>query len=445
MKTGLILGAPNINARAAGLTDLASVGTLAAGRPVTNLRTAQPWQSARWTDLRYESTAAYALYRDAAYPVDGAGIVAHNLSRGATVRLLAFDGQSEPFEHASVVAPDAVLSSSGFTGALSTIASDPRTEDGTWMTSSGAATVRCSFGSMTSSHVLATGSTSQLFLIRARRAGSSSGSPTLTARLRQSGAAVGSLGSVVVDTNAGALYAFAWDGSSVSDATGAGVEIEIECTAAGAARIDLNGLAWIAYQIPDFVSVVGDTGWLTVPRFDGDAEWADLPTDEEPPTQTALLRFGERAEGVAQLVLLIRDPDNADGFLDIGVWPAGVIWSPAQGVDEGALLGLRPRTAVLESVGGSKWGSRLLEPRRFPLVFGALSSSEAVGLHERVIRRKGRLGPVLVSVLPEDATTGPALCAWCTVAEADDLIASNELSPEGSTVWRASVLFEEAL
>jgi hypothetical protein len=134
------------------------------------------------------------------------------------------------------LAPDAILASTGLSGAVSDVQDDPASPDANWIVYDGATNnntdIRLSFP--TPSGTLTSGAGLQTFRAWIRRNNTLGNTVSYSLQLWENGAQVGAaLATGNVTTTTGELISGTWDASTLAASSGADVEIRIQQTAGG--------------------------------------------------------------------------------------------------------------------------------------------------------------------------------------------------------------------
>lgn len=147
------------------------------------------------------------------------------------------------------LAPDAILVQTGLTGVLSAIQDDPDSPNGSWLTTSSNTSTDLRVSFPTPSGSLTTGAGLQGIRVLVRKTGQST-NPTVVVELWQSGSLVSTLvASTTVSSTTGVVLAGSFDASSLSDPTGAGVEVRVNGTPGGGspsnrASVEVGAIEW---------------------------------------------------------------------------------------------------------------------------------------------------------------------------------------------------------
>lgn len=277
-----------------------------------------------------------------------------------------------------------------------------------------------------------TGAKKQAFVLRVGPHVSSGTAKDYTVSLYESGSLVAALGTIdgqaIIDLGKECVIAFYWNASSLGTASGANVEVRIDGPSGGGydASIRVYSAAWIVDETT-FSGSPLDTGWLTVPAW-----------HIEPSTGVNLAGYGlpplrkltytgstARSSDTGWLFMLRQAWDGAEDFdrelasnssssgewggvetdPRIGVAWVGPGWSPSRRnmARSGPLFKIADAGGgkVERTSGGQPFGSASTLFRALAAKFDGLTSDEATGLHE-VLLRRGELSPYVIVAEPDE-------------------------------------------
>jgi len=143
--------------------------------------------------------------------------------------------------------PDAIITQTGLSGAVSTVNS---AEDGTWMTTNASgSTLRVSFSTPTGNPTTGTGVQSFRLYVRKNAAGG--GDPIIdSVELYEGGTLRQTLGGtpITVTSATGTAYTFSWDAANLVTADGSGVEIRVVASKGGGGpnerNVEYDSVSW---------------------------------------------------------------------------------------------------------------------------------------------------------------------------------------------------------
>jgi len=387
------------------LSNISAGSSVPATMPLTNLTNGEPWDTARLTEVDPLKTYVEGVpampngYYGPEPSVGGVAWVNHSLSLGATARTLLLSTAVG----ADSYTPEGLLPNADYdhvgawSGTFADVDDDPFAPDANAQTSSGDgsgfAAVSYDFATPTKGDP-ETGEDAQLFALRVSWTGSPD--PTVAFSLLNAGAIVTSIiynipGGPPLQSGETVLLPWAMDSSMSPDGFGVGLRVTFSGIAA-ASTVSVHAVRWVAHPALDPGEVIGDSGWTAVSMDQYDAAWgATVSGSVAPgPQQTFLHSFGgENVSGVAKIVTMFRDPLNSDGFLDLGEFVAGPIFSPGENVDWGEVVTLRGHDRAIKSEGGGSWGISREPTRSLRINLSSLTPTEAQSLLERLWRAGG--------------------------------------------------------
>lgn len=439
MANAIILGAPRYT-----LNGLNSGSGTAAGMPVSNLQNDEPSELWRIENLDPSATrlnwttGSYGSDVQSSFEVGAVALINHNLSRDAKIRFVIGGILNTP----ETLQPTSLEASTNFTGTYTDVDTNPFS----WTMGSGEMTTttpgsasQARFGFIPSAGNPDPGADNQLLF--ALVAGSGTGSGPVDLELYEAGSLVATLvDDQTVTAGEDSLLIGYWNAASLSDPSGADVELRVSNHTPGASfGLTIKAVAW-GYQ-PTYSTPPYDSGWIDAVDDPIDAFWgATAPsTAGAAPVQNFVHVLPTPTETVTAR-LHIRDMEHPSGYLQAGVLAAGPVFQPTLNRAYGPLVGIEDLSPKKRTHGGQTFGVGRPRLRRVHFPHAALSAAEAHSLFERLYWRRGILRPVLVSLFPGDATEGKNTTIWCTPDSFEDMQA-----PDPSGYRTLAITFTEKL
>lgn len=447
-----------------GIAKIATDSAASANLPAINLLTPEPSELWRSSSAAPWKCGGLFNWQTASWPVvDSLALVGHNLRAGSgQFRFASFSTTTGlTFQH---LPPTSISGTTNVTGSYTDVDEDPTgTPDANWISPTAAGSTWIAlFGFGAPTYDLAAGAGKQAFVAWVKRSGTPTEdflSPFLTAQLYKSGVLVADLGGKYVTSDTGQWLIWTWDAlADFADVTGADVEVRLVATN-GASTFDvhLGVLDWYAETVGDGSStLLDDSGWLNAVTELGVSEFGSMRPIEVEPSATALyllsaeisarrIYFYLRDDGApAGLSLAERQIELPDGYVQAGVLVAGTAWRPTYNFSFGDVMGPHvDLSAKTFADGGQTWGQKLARLRTLQLPLATLTQSEAAALLD-LIWRKGRLSPMLVSLIPDSATEAKHSTLWATIEEAS-AVAARAAFLAGQSVRGMSIKFVEYL
>lgn len=408
--SNLLLIPENLNAMSGAA---ATAGTAASSSmSASNMLTESP--SEFWRSLTNAPGYTYAYFSapGGAYTIEAAAIVGHNLYRGDQYRLFT----------------DSATFLSGYTGynPTSTIAGITTNTTATYAdVDNGETTPGATFAAPTNSNLVwtlgvgfdtpaiapITGADRQAFWVYVKAGSSATAYCWIECWLYESGVAKVNLGKRYIKSSTGQWLFFTWNASSLGTASGANVECYLSMTKLNVSTyVQVGSVVWAE----DHTSRTNDSGWLTFDPFVGSG--ITFQPEVEGQGNAILYQFPAAIiPGTVHIQLRsCRAPLDYNGnterlpaqpgYVQIGCAILGETWTPACDRNFGQLVSTKDYSSKSRTYGGQRFGSRRFVQRILSLPLDFLTPAEAHTLFDRLLWRHGILKPILVSILPGDAT-----------------------------------------
>lgn len=384
-----------------------------------NLLTEEPSQF--WRSTKNSNVKTFQLYGVGSYldsKAAGIGFFGHNLYRGDQCRIVLIDGAINPSNN--VLLPDAIVASTNRTGAV-TVIDEGESPGGDFMTPTAGSNWDVHVSFQTPSNTLKTGEDLQAFwaFIKLETlVPSSLNAATVKCELYEGSVLIEDLGTKILNSTDVIGYCWKWDASLLASAAGASLECKLTFTSTGSATYapKLDSLCLVYDRTNDLwnTSQVYTSPWHTFEPFEGDGitRYAETPGNGS----SWFLPFGASYTFKRCYVLFRCDrapialdvtnetPPDQPGYLQIGSVTMGETWSPSCDRDFGPLVSTKDYSSKSRTYGGQRFGSRRFVQRILSLPLNWLTPAEAHTLFDRILWRQGILKPILISILPGDAT-----------------------------------------
>lgn len=438
-------------------------GAVASTTPIENIVSSEPSQHVRFTDAK-KAAQNYALIQAALGDQDNRGddincfaVLGHTLTPGAgefLFRILNLAVSTPAPPTAEFATPDAIAASSNLAGVVGNIDEDPYAPDGLWLTASSPTTntsARFTFeAAPVADALIQRGDNYQTFSVYVRKT-SGGLPPSLTIALYNNGVAVRTLLSgYSVSSTTGELVEVYWDFAEVGNVS-TNVEILVTGTVVSGSTLEIGAVRWIVDQAAAGL-ILFDSEWRTIPADDPGALIGNssAATVGIAPTHNHFMVISPAITGAQKgFEVRFRDASNAAGVIDIGLVMIGYGLQPEVNVSSIRMRTIDP-SAIQDVAGGQQYGDNLPKKREFDAEFPQLTKAEAFLLYDRIDFRKGRTGPFLVSLFPDDATFRDISTAWVTASSSDGIEpvpqeSSAALTTAADHPWRARYTFTEKL
>lgn len=331
-------------------------GTTIAGFPASNLGLASLSDKTILYPTPAQSWVRLAIAAGQYHEVGGVAVVLTNLWKsatrnedtGAVSTNVSWRVRMSRSDFKPLAYPDAIAASSNLTGAVAAVQDDPYNPDSSWLTATtpGTATnARFTFPALGGLNLTA-GASLQAFLLRVRKTAAGSGNPVLTVELYEGGSLKATLSpskttgftSVAVGEPVTVFY----NASSLSDATGASLEVRLSGTGTSGTSLEFGAVE--AVNAFDFTGTADhDSGLL--PLY--------LPnTLGVLPCNLYYLLPSTITPDYVQIDFT--DPSNPDGFIQVGLPIIGPRYTfGVNNVTPGAEWALETDTLKGRTVGGA--------------------------------------------------------------------------------------------
>jgi len=295
-----------------------------------------------------------------------------------------------------------------------------------------------------------TGAKKQSFWVFAKVSSVSTFVVTVKASLYESGSLLTTLQTKIVTSTTGQWLFFDWDASVLGTSSGANVEVKIDMTAAAGPGVYIS-IGSVIYQ-NDWSAKANDSGWLTYDPFYGSA--VSFRPQSRGPSQYILYEFPSTItpSGVFIYFRTCKSPDaldinteippTPDDYVQVGSLIIGESWSPTNNIGYGKLVGAVDISSRMRTYGGQLFGSRRPTRRVIGMKLGHLTPVEAHTLFDRVIWRGGVLKPILISLLPDDATQSKHTTILATLRNPENWIG---IQPDQGVENNMEMEWEEVL
>lgn len=416
-----------------------------------NLLLDDPSRFWRSTDNYYSRSYVKLTINDGTHmSADCFAMVGHNLRRGDQYRFVPTNSADIIGGNYEVMVPTGTISSSQVTGPstpnLHLDVDEGATPGGTWLaeTAPGTWTARFSFG--TPATAPKTGANRQVFWVYVRANGAhthGATAATLKCELFETGgvSALANLGTKTIYGTTGQWVFFSWNASLLATSDGSAVEIKLTSTSRDNSSLgttyigcEVDAITWPVEKTTAYVPVTsGDFDWVTYDPFSGDASFP-YHSAVVPPSSPILVQFGSILS-FRYGILMIRS-DHAptdydyltevqlepDGYVQIGCLVIGQSFTPSINVSYGKLMGTIDTSPRQRTYGGQMFGSRRPVRRMVSVKLDFLTPAEAHALVDRVLWQAGLMKPMIVSILPDDATQSKHTTIFGVVRNAENWI-----------------------
>ncbi len=378
-----------------------------------NLRTESPGEFWRSLSAAPGDTTLKAYIKGQVFAVDAVGLVGHNLIRGDQYRVTA-GGNSQTAGYLGYN-PTSTVATQNSGSTFADCDNGEVTPGATFATPTAPGTFwGITLGFPTPAFAPITGAKMQCFWVYAKVSSDTSNlsSPlTITASLYESGGLRATLQTKAVTSTTGQWLFFEWNASSLLTASGANVECDLVMTTGGASfYISIGSVVYAN----DHQARTNDSGWLTYEPFYGSAITFrpqvrnvsqsllyEFPATINPSELFVHLRTCKSPDALNSQNEIPPTPDN---YAQAGTLVIGETWAPTHNIGYGKLVGAIDISSRMRTYGGQLFGSRRPTRRVIAMRLASLTPAEAHALFDRVIWRGGVLKPVLISLLPDDAT-----------------------------------------
>lgn len=453
-----ILGAPNVVATVPGAAYALgygeiSAGSAASGMPATNAQTEEPsevWRTAS-TPWPFDCWLGWGP-TTAKWPepkIDAVGVVNHNLTTAALVRVI----RGSWTEYLRV--PDSIAASTNMTGAVTAI-DEGKAPGGDYVTvtdSTLTASLRVTFEDPSAAPRTGSKQFFAVFLKRQALSPDTNKTPHVHAYLCEGGTQRQDLGAKYVRSTSGQWLVWAWDQSSLVTTDGSAVELRLDVDASHVG-LSIDTIVWVCERAADLSGAM-DSGWLTPVSDLGATAWGGLPVYDQAPHQSFVYLHGSTTTAGSIFVFLVDDgaPTTADATLElipepptyvqVGCLVAGVAFRPAVNVDWGPMLGSKDLSDKATTDGGQSYGVRRPVLRTLNVPLSWLTQDEAHALFDRLVLRRGTLAPVLLAWDPDSATEAQLPTFWATLDGAPTMEAIAAFGSDGKSRRRLGFSFVE--
>ncbi len=402
------------------------------------------------------------------------GIVGHNLSRGAQARVILENTTALFNPNALQRLPNTLISQTnsqlGSGGATAVTAIDEGYSQNDFASSADYVTsvlnntpwtIRVAF--QDPGGTIRTGSNRQVFWAYVRPSTaptSASNAPTVKCELFETGGgtALADLGTkVIVGSATGRWVFWSWDASLLADGTGDSVECQLTFSGNTSSHYSgqLDSLVW-QYVFDDetssISSVIYDSGWVEFP------ELASFGVTYFPSAKGAgsawLIEFGNFYTFSTASLFIRCDtaptsftygeevPAVPPGYYQIGTVVIGEAWTPTVNMSYGKMVAGIDTSPKKRTYGGQLFGSRRPVRRVVSLQLGHLTPAECHTLFDRLIWRHGVMKPILISLLPDDATQSKHTTIFGALRNPENWV---NIQPDEGYENNMSLEFEEVL
>lgn len=383
-----------------------------ASMAAANMLTESPSEFWRSLTNAPQYTYAYFTPPGAAYDIEALAVFGHNLTRHDQYRI--FTGASTFLAGYTGYNPTSTIAGST-TNTAATFASvdnGETTPSATWAAPTNTNLVwTLGVGFNTPSTAPLTGADRQAFWVYAKAGSTAAENNYIDCYLYEAGVEKVNLGRRYIQSGTGQWLFFTWNASSLSTASGADVECKISMSKINVSTyVQVGSIVWAE----DHTARTNDSGWLTFDPWDGDG--ITFKPQVEGPAAAILYQFPSsvNVSSVHVQFRSCRSPLDYDseaeklptqrGYVQIGTVVLGETWSPAIDRDFGAFIGTKDYSSKARTYGGQLFGSRRFVQRILSLPLSFLTPAEAHTLQDRIVNRHGILKPIVVSILPGDAT-----------------------------------------
>lgn len=158
----------------------------------------------------------------------------------------------------------------------------------------------------------------------------------------------------------------------------------------------------------DMWSGISDSAWsVQESEWEDDSFWLGGYTEEEVQGFTSVsTNIIDYFEATRFLRVRIIDPQNQDGFIEIGRVFVGPVIQPQINYSFGAGLSYETNTAIEEALGGAEYFDEREPFRVFRFSLEMMTDGDAYGKFLEIIRRAGVHGEIFVVPDPEDKFQG---------------------------------------
>lgn len=348
----------------------------------------------------------------AAYDIDVMAFIQHNLTRDDQYRV--HTTTTSPLAGYTAYNPTGTVAGTT-TNTSSTFAdvdNGETTSPGTWATPTNANlvwTLGLSFATPAVAPVA--GADLQAFWVCVRGGITGYNNNYVDCDLYESGVLVAALGRRYITSSTAQWLCFPWNAADLGTASGANVEVRLSMSKISVAfYVEVGSVIWAE----DHTARTNDTGWQTFTPYEG-AGITYRPEATDP--RAALLYRFSPALSASTVVVQIRSSRSPldyvlgeerlpefQGYVQVGGVVMGETWSPSSDRDFGPLVATKDYSSKARTYGGQRFGSRRFVQRILSLPLNWLTPAEAHTLFDRLLWRQGILKPILVSILPGDAT-----------------------------------------
>jgi len=354
--------------------------------------------------------------------VDAVGLLGHNLSKDDQYRFVMDDtGATLTTPAGYVEYPPTGTEAIVNTGSgLGDIGNAESSTPGTFATRTGGAggtggwAIRTRFGTP-SPDAPSVGADRQAFWVYVK--GSTAGLTHVHCYLYDAGVQMADLGSRTITSTTGQWICFPWEAADLASSDGSGVECHLyfgQNATAGEPYASIWSLFWA--MDANVIGTGRDSGWITYSpdvanslnfspvetRLRNAIYYRKTGTSQTQKVYVYLRVTGTPSDysyGTGQRTL-----PAPDGYCQVGTLVIGEAWSPTHNIGYGKLSGAIDVSSRMRTYGGQLFGSRRPTRRVIAMRLAYLTPAEAHLLFDWLIHRGGVLRPVLISLLPDDAT-----------------------------------------
>lgn len=272
--------------------------------------------------------------------------------------------------------------------------------------------------------------------------------PVVTAYLYENGVLRSTLGSKYVTVASGQWMFFPWD---ISTYTAADIEIKLEFTSPSIYYASLNSVFWAAEYPAAQGGTNIDGAWHTYNPFVGTLLYSP---ESRGASDTILIQFGSALVFKCVTVYFRSDhaptsfnpqyssPINPQGYVQVGAVALGETLVTTVNMSYGKLVAGIDTSPRKRTYGGQLFGSRRPVRRVVSLQLGHLTPAECHTLFDRLIWRHGVMKPILISLLPDDATQSKHTTIFGALRNPENWV---NIQPDEGYENNMSLEFEEVL
>lgn len=353
---------------------------------------------------------------------DAVGLIGHNLSAGDQYRIYLGDSANPLTEEDGYIElpPTATAASSNTSAGYADIDNAESSSPGTFAMRTlgdsgvGGWSIRVSFGTP-SPDPPSTGADRQAFWVYVK--GETLGRTYVECSLYEAGVLVSNLGSRPVTSSTGQWLCFPWDASLLVASDGSDVECLLsfgQATTVGNLHAQIWSLFWACDT--NATDAARDSGWIT---YDPDITNTLTFSPIETRLRNAIFYRESTAVSTYRVYVYLRvigcpmdftygvgqrTLPAADGYCQVGTLVIGESWMPTHNIGYSKLVGAIDISSRMRSYGGQLFGARRPTRRVIAMRLNSLTPAEAHLLFDWLIWRGGVLKPILISLLPDDAT-----------------------------------------